>query len=99
AHREGLVHRDLKPSNVLVSVAGGVLHPYVTDFGIAIDRGTLMTTGQLAGTPAYMSPEQARGQRILDERSDIYSLGATLHALLSGEPLHGDPPPLRGVPR
>jgi serine/threonine-protein kinase len=111
AHHEGLVHRDLKPSNVLVARGDGRLHPYVTDFGIAVDVGTLLTTGLLAGTPAYMSPEQARGQRIVDERADIYALGATLYALLTGAPpftgalatvlsaiLHDDPPPPRAVP-
>jgi serine/threonine-protein kinase len=88
AHRVGLVHRDLKPSNVMVErTADGGWHPYVLDFGLAreVDAPGLTQTGALMGTPSYMSPEQARGDsRVLDRRSDVYSLGATLYKLLSG---------------
>jgi len=90
AHRVGLVHRDLKPSNVLVEEReNGELVPYVVDFGIArerhLDGPTL--TGQVVGTPGYMSPEQARGEvRLLDRRSDVWSLGAVLYELLAGRP-------------
>jgi serine/threonine-protein kinase len=88
AHRLGIVHRDLKPSNILVERAeDGELKPYVTDFGLARQMEADPTmTGTLLGTPAYMSPEQARGERGLDGRTDVYSLGATLYTLLLGRP-------------
>ncbi|MCU0686165.1 MAG: protein kinase, partial [Polyangiaceae bacterium] len=89
AHRIGVIHRDLKPSNVLVDRAvDGSLQPMVMDFGLAyeIERGHGLTqTGALMGTPAYMPPEQARGEmRSVDRRSDVYSLGATLYEVLTG---------------
>ena len=92
AHQRGIIHRDLKPSNILVSGEG---QPKVIDFGIAratkrvLAKSTLVTlAGQVLGTPAYMSPEQAAGRSgDVDTRSDIYSLGAVLHEMLAGQPL------------
>jgi tetratricopeptide (TPR) repeat protein/predicted Ser/Thr protein kinase len=89
AHRAGLVHRDIKPSNVLVErTPDGNLRPYVMDFGLARDwKEGVTATGTVLGTPHYMSPEQARGEVTrLDRRADVYSLGATLYALLTGQP-------------
>lgn len=86
AHRRGVVHRDIKPENILL--AGD--HTFVADFGIAKAKDAageaLTSTGLLVGTPAYMSPEQASGERELDARSDIYALGCVLYEMLAGEP-------------
>jgi len=94
AHQKGVIHRDIKPSNVLVREHDGRSVPKVIDFGIAkataggIDaEATATKFGQLIGTPAYMSPEQAEGGADIDTRSDIYSLGALLCELLTGSPL------------
>jgi serine/threonine protein kinase len=85
AHRQGLVHRDVKPSNILLE--NGVQRVKVTDFGLAraADNATLTQSGIIAGTPLYMSPEQARGER-LDHRSDLFSLGSVLYTMCTGWP-------------
>ena len=86
AHRQGVVHRDIKPDNILIDRATG--HPRVTDFGIAraaAEESRLTVTGMAMGTPAYMSPEQALGERDVDARSDIYSLGIVAYQMLAGE--------------
>ncbi|MGH7585591.1 MAG: serine/threonine-protein kinase, partial [Gemmatimonadales bacterium] len=87
AHRHGVIHRDIKPENVLLHDGRAL----VADFGIALAAsragGSRMTeTGMSLGTPHYMSPEQAMGERELDARSDVYSLGAMAYEMLAGEP-------------
>ncbi|MEM9587840.1 MAG: serine/threonine-protein kinase [Planctomycetota bacterium] len=91
AHRHEIVHRDLKPDNILLDPDD---QPLVTDFGLAKwhrDDATVTRTGQVLGTPNYMSPEQAVGRGDSDHRTDIYSLGAILYALLTGRPPHEGP--------
>jgi serine/threonine-protein kinase len=92
AHGQGVIHRDIKPENILLS--GG--HALVADFGMAQAVGQLATerlteTGLAVGTAAYMSPEQATGERQLDGRSDVYSLGCVVYEMLVGEPPYTGP--------
>ena len=88
AHERGVVHRDIKPDNILIDAQSG--RPMVTDFGIAraVSDGDsrLTATGIAIGTPTYMSPEQAAGERTIDGRSDLYSLGILGYQMLTGEP-------------
>jgi serine/threonine-protein kinase len=114
AHRLGIIHRDIKPANVMVErTDDGRLRATVMDFGLARDASAseqLTETGAVMGTPAYMPPEQARGEASrLDHRADVYSLGAVLYHLLTGRPpfegrslgevlmrvIHEDPAPPR----
>jgi eukaryotic-like serine/threonine-protein kinase len=93
AHQHAVIHRDIKPENILLTTQGDAV---LADFGVAqaIATGTtdvsgapsLTATGLAIGTPQYMSPEQASGQRTLDARSDVYALGAVLYEMLAGEP-------------
>src|SRR5438874_727454 len=92
AHRHGVIHRDIKPENILFQDGQAV----VADFGIALaltaaGGSRLTETGLSLGTPQYMSPEQATGDRALDARSDVYSLASVLYEMLAGEPPHTGP--------
>ena len=89
AHRKGLVHRDIKPGNILLDTSG---KPYVADFGLALKEKNIGQGPRYCGTPAYMSPEQARGEgHRVDGRSDIFSLGIVFYELLTGRlPFHAD---------
>jgi Tol biopolymer transport system component len=84
AHAQGLIHRDIKPANILLE--NGVERVKITDFGLAraVDDATLSQSGVVAGTPQYMSPEQAGGEPV-DHRTDLFSLGSVLYALCTGQ--------------
>jgi len=92
AHESGIVHRDLKPENVFIVRKSDADFVKVLDFGISkvktaeAEEVRMTKTGQLVGTPLYMSPEQAKGETDIDHRSDIYSLGVMLYEMLVGEP-------------
>ena len=91
AHMEGIVHRDIKPSNILLPKPDW---PLLTDFGLAkiVGGSQLTQSGTIAGTPAYMSPEQGRGEKV-DSRSDIYSMGVVLYEMATGVvPFHAETP-------
>lgn len=100
AHDKGVIHRDLKPSNIIVSEGNAGLSARILDFGIAKvvdindeERKTLTQTGEIIGSPHYMSPEQCMGYKI-DARSDIYSLGCLMFEMLAGKPVFDAPSPL-----
>jgi eukaryotic-like serine/threonine-protein kinase len=113
AHARGLVHRDVKPQNILLA-GGDLLRPKVIDFGLvrrASGEPRLTETGVVVGTPGYMAPEQARGEREIDARSDVFALGCVLYECVTGVPAFAgrnvgavmarialcDPPALRDV--
>ena len=99
AHGVGIIHRDIKPSNVILVGSGPdqewPLEAKLVDFGVASAEDARLTrTGAIIGTPAYMAPEQARGDAEVDARADIYGLGATLFEIIAGRPPHMGPTPI-----
>ncbi|MEM7583999.1 MAG: protein kinase [Acidobacteriota bacterium] len=90
AHKEGLIHRDIKPANIMVQETDdGQLRPVVVDFGLVWEHtyDSMTQAGQVLGTPPYLAPEQVEGRReLLDRRTDVYGLGATLYDLIAGRP-------------
>ncbi|HEU4412848.1 MAG TPA: protein kinase [Polyangiaceae bacterium] len=100
AHKAGVVHRDVKPTNVFLLNGSGPLTAKLVDFGVASMGDVRLTQrGHIVGTPAYMAPEQARGEGPVDSRCDLYALGATLFELLTGRPPHVGPTPIATLAR
>lgn len=95
AHERGVTHRDLKPANILVEQTEDKPHAWVMDFGLArqTEDATLTVTGHAIGTPGYMAPEQARGEKCIDARADVFALGVVLYRLFTGTlPFDADTP-------
>jgi tetratricopeptide (TPR) repeat protein len=99
AHAAGIIHRDVKPSNVILAGSApdsnDAFQVKLVDFGVAaVEDAKLTRTGAIVGTPAYMAPEQARGDGKIDGRADLYAVGATLFEMITGRPPHTGPTPI-----